>query len=79
MNKSPEKSETADAPESQEGPPSFDPLLDQANCLPSFIWGSEGEAHHVRDVKDGEVIEDETIEDPFGYEPPDPSQFTADA
>ena len=76
----PEKTQNQTPPETHETPQDYDPLLQQAERLPDFIKGSEGETKHVRDVgDDGEPVEDdEDLEDPFGYEPPDPSQFTGD-
>lgn len=69
------------APEgAPETPPDFDPLLAQAERLPSFIKGAEGNdpSKHVRPADGDKGVDDEVIDDGFGYEPPDPSQFTGD-
>lgn len=57
--------------------PNNDPLLAQAEKLPAYIKGADGDASHVHDV-DGEGGDPEAMEDGFGYTPPDPSTFTGD-
>lgn len=61
-----------------ETPPDFDPLLAQAQSLPSFLKGTDGNASHVRDVEGDDGGDDEALDDGFGYTPPDPSTFTGD-
>ncbi len=62
----------------KETPPDYDPLLQQANRLPNFLKGTDGDpSKHVRSADDDDGDE-EVIDDPFGYEPPDPSKFTGD-
>ena len=48
--------------------------------MPSFIKGAEGNdpSKHVRPADGDEGVDDQVIYDGFGYEPPDPSQFTGD-
>lgn len=76
MDETPEQGPNPD----NETPPDFDPLLQQAERLPSFVKGSEGNDHtgHVQDPKGDEGEDDGFIEDGFGYTPPDPGSFTAD-
>ena len=60
--------------------PAYDPLLEQAERLPSFLRGTDGDTPHVRDAEgeDGEVAADPD-DMPFGSEGiGDPSKLTAD-
>jgi hypothetical protein len=66
-----------DTPESQEKE-EFDPLLDQAERLPSFLKGGGSDGPHVRPVKDEEEEEIDDGEGDFGGGIGDPSKLTAD-
>jgi hypothetical protein len=58
----------------------FDPLLAQAERLPSFLKGTDGDQPHVRDVDgEGNEVQVDPDDEPFGGEGiGDPSKLTAD-
>lgn len=66
--------------------PVIDPLLGQAERLPAFKRGTDpyNPAEHVRPATGNAdehqaPSEDDDLDDGFGYQPPDPGNFTADS
>lgn len=79
-DKKPQPSPAAEGDQGEEMP--FDPLLAQAERLPSSIRGSDGDKAHVLPVgDDGEAVltEEDAIDEDIDSKPIDPKTFTADS
>ena len=63
-------------------PPEVDPLLAQAQKLPDWKKGTDGDAsQHVRDADSDEPVQEvyeDSLDDEFGGGTVDPSTLTAD-